>query len=60
MSTLREFQCYVIKNADRNTGNADLPTYTELREALAEALRKLPAVDMAPLLPVLTRAGGEL
>jgi hypothetical protein len=37
-----------------------MPTYTQLREALAEALRHVPVRELAPLLPILQRAGGKL
>jgi hypothetical protein len=45
---------------DSSIDTANLPTYTELREALAQALRQLPVREVATLLPVLQRAGGEL
>lgn len=46
--------------ADRAFALEQMATYSELRDALAKALRHLPVAQMAPLLPVLQRAGGEL
>jgi hypothetical protein len=60
MTPQEAFREHMLFHINVQLSTANMTTYTELREALAEALRKMPAVDIAPLLPVLNRAGGEL
>lgn len=53
-------QSKAIEAADAELRAAALPSYGELRTALASALRQLPVHQVAKFLPVLERSGGAL
>lgn len=56
----KKFREHMVQEIDLQLHVAQMPTYTELRDALAQTLRVLPVRQMAPLLPVLEAAGGSL
>ena len=57
---MSDWNDHMLHHINVQLSAANMATYTELREALRQALYHAPLPEVAKILPVLVKAGGSL